>query len=588
MTVVGFSSEEVRSKNKGAKLVPTISIKKKDLERLSGISFTLDEIELHLQLVKGEFKGYDPAKDELRVELGDSNRPDLWCCEGIARQIRGKLKGEWSDYTFFNKNASDKAGDIIVSEGMKEIRPFVGGFTATGISVDDEMLVQLIQTQEKISEIFGSKRRRISIGIYNLSNMSFPVYYNAVNPDETAFTPLGFEEKMTLKEILEKHPKGQAYGNILKGLSKFPLLTDSKNNVLSFPPVINSRELGEVKVGDTELFVEVTGLDLRLVTLVLNILAVNLNDRGASIGIVETVYPYETEFGKNVGIPFDFITPLTLSIRDAEKAIGEKLSLDEVASLLDGYGYQVKKKADSLDVTPPPFRDDIMHPIDVCEDIAISRGYNTFTPVMPSVMTVGGLTEIEMFTDLVRGHMIGSGFQEIISNILTSKEDILEKMCLTEGKVVEVDNVMSANYSVLRHWVVPSLMRIEAESIKSFFPHKTFETGETAIPDPSHNLSSSTLIKCAAMLSHPGANFSEIHSVLEILMYYLQIEYRLVAGNHKSFIEGRMGCVYAGDNIVGLIGEIHPEVLRRWDIHMPCSAFELDLDKLLKLYIEKR
>lgn len=571
--------------------MPTISIKKKDLEGLAGISFSLEEIEHHLQLVKGEFKGYDPATDELRVELSDSNRPDLWCTEGIARQIKGKLKGEWNDYSFFHQKGQgveQSDGQIIVSEGMKEIRPFVGGFTAIGVTVDDEMLVQLIQTQEKVSEIFGSKRRRISIGIYNLSNMKFPVYYNPVSPEETAFIPLGFEEKMTLKQILEEHPKGQAYSVILKGLSAYPLLVDSKGGVLSFPPIINSREVGEVKAGDTELFVEVTGLDQRLVTLVLNILAVNLHDRGANIGVVETIYPYETEFGKSVAIPYDYSGSFSLNHTAIQKALGEDISTDDVAKLLVEYGYSVEHEADMLNVTPPPYRDDIMHQIDVCEDIAISRGYNTFTPVMPSVMTVGGLTDIEMFTDLVRGHLIGSGYQEIISNILTSREDILDKMCMEEGPVVEVDNVMSANYSVIRHWLVPSLMRIEAESIKSFFPHRIFETGEAAITDLSENLSSKTLMKCAVLLSHPSANFSEIHSVLEILMYYLQIEYRLVAGEHQSFIAGRMGYVYAGDEVVGLIGEIHPEVLERWDIHIPCSTFEVDLDRLLRCYVKHR
>jgi len=565
--------------------LPTISIKKKDLESLMGSSFSPQEIEQHLQLVKGELKGYDLKSDELKVELSDSNRPDLWCCEGIARQIRGKLRGEWGDYPFFGSNNSNKkSGQIIVSADMREIRPYVGGFTATGMNVDDEMLVQMIQTQEKISEIFGSKRRRISIGVYNLSRISFPVHYKAVSPEEISFSPLGFEEKMTLREIIKDHPKGQVYGELLKGMEKYPILVDSRGAVLSFPPIINSREVGEVQAGDSALFVEVTGLDIRLVLLALNILAVNLHDRGAGIGAVEAVYPYDTGFGRAISIPCEFTKPLNLSLRDVERVMGERLSMDAVSGLLDGYGYRVKKQGESLEVIPPPYRDDLMHPIDVCEDIAISRGYNSFKPLMPSQMTVGGLSDIELFADLIRGYMTGSGFQEIISNILTSKEEILYKMGLPEEKTVEVDNIMSVSYSVLRHWILPSLMRVEAASTESFYPHKTFETGEVAVYDEAGNLSSRTLMKCAALISHPAANFSEAHAILEVLMYYLQIEYRLVPGDHRSFIDGRMGWVYAGDEVVGLIGEMHPRVLTGWDIHMPCSAFEIELDKLLKIY----
>jgi len=203
---------------------------------------------------------------------------------------------------------------------------------------------------------------------------------------------------------------------------------------------------------------------------------------------------------------------------------------------------------------------------------------------MPSQMTVGGLSDIELFADLIRGYMTGSGFQEIISNILTSKEEILYKMGLGEEKAVEVDNIMSISYSVLRHWILPSLMRVEAASTESFYPHKTFETGEVAVYDEAGNFSSRTLMKCAALISYPAANFSEAHAILEALMYYLQIEYRLMPGDHRSFIDGRMGWIYVGDDVAGLIGEMHPRVLTGWDIHMPCSAFEIELDKLLKIY----
>src|SRR4030067_2516190 len=123
--------------------MPTISIKKKDLESLTGMSFPLDDLEHPLQLVKGELKGYDEGTDELKIELSDSNRPDLWCCEGIARQIRGKLTGAWRDYEFFYSNGCDKAGEIIVSAEMRDIRPYVGGLISYGVTGGDGMMVQV-------------------------------------------------------------------------------------------------------------------------------------------------------------------------------------------------------------------------------------------------------------------------------------------------------------------------------------------------------------------------------------------------------------------------------------------------------------
>ncbi|MEK7872033.1 MAG: phenylalanine--tRNA ligase subunit beta, partial [Nitrospirota bacterium] len=62
--------------------MPTITIKKRDLDRLCGIETNVDDLAVYLGLVKGEIKGYDPGQDDLKIELNDSNRPDLWSPEG--------------------------------------------------------------------------------------------------------------------------------------------------------------------------------------------------------------------------------------------------------------------------------------------------------------------------------------------------------------------------------------------------------------------------------------------------------------------------------------------------------------------------
>ena len=143
-----------------------------------------------------------------------------------------------------------------------------------------------------------------------------------------------------------------------------------------------------------------------------------------------------------------------------------------------------------MTVTLPFYRQDLMHAMDVVEDVAISRGYGDFLPVMPSQFTVGGLSRIEEVSDRVRALMVGMGFQEIISNILGSPQDLRDAMRLegTEwGRLVEVDNVMSQNFSALRQWMLPSLLRVEAASNRAFYPHRVFEAGEVARPDPTQS-----------------------------------------------------------------------------------------------------
>src|SRR5437016_5991385 len=250
--------------------MPNISVNRKDLDKLLGRHPTDKELEAWLPLVKAEIKVVDAATGELRLELQDSNRPDLWCVEGIARQIRIKLNGRPDSYPYL-RAAKSRPHQILVEQGLEPVRPFIGACKARGYRVTEEGLAQLIQTQEKLADIFGRKRRTVSIGLYRLASIAFPVSYALVDPDRVKFRPLGFNERMSLREILDIHPKGIEYGPLLEGHARLPLLQDAKGEVLSLPPVINSRDIGEVRVGDGDLFVEVTGTDLHMVMLAVNI-----------------------------------------------------------------------------------------------------------------------------------------------------------------------------------------------------------------------------------------------------------------------------------------------------------------------------
>lgn len=562
--------------------MPTISINLKDFSQLLGRGpVTTEQVEAWLPLVKGELKDHDDGTGELRIELQDSNRPDLWSCEGIARQIRTFLAGKAQAYPFFRPKRPTKR--LLVAPGLESVRPFVAACAAIGYRVTQEGLTQLIQTQEKLADIFGRKRRSVSIGLYRLPAIVFPVTYMLAKPDDARFTPLGFDEVLTLREILAIHPKGVEYGPILAGHDQVPLLRDAEGQILSLPPVINSREIGEVRVGDTDLFVEVTGTDLFMVILTLNILAVNLADRGAAIEPVEVVYASGTPLGKTVRTPLDFARERAIPVNTIEAALGHSLGATAIARALTAYGYRVRRSRGTVAVKPPPYRNDLMHAVDVVEDVAISRGYGEFPPVMPSQFTVGGLSRVEQLSDRIRDLMVGLGFQEIMSNILGSRQDLCDRMRLGStpwSRLVEVENVMSQSYSCLRQWITPSLLRVEAASTRVFYPHRVFEVGEIVVPDSANELGTRTVMSVGALIAHAGANFSEIHSCLDLLLFYLNVPYTLEPLIHPSFLEGRAGRILSNDRAVGLIGELHPAVLEQWQIGMPCVVFELEVDPL--------
>lgn len=558
--------------------MPTITVLKADLESLSGRKFTLDQLSETLALVKGELKEHVEATGELRIELNDTNRPDLWCVEGIARHLRPIKTSKPSR----KPTRPSSAHRIKVTNDIRQVRPYIGACVARNVGVTDTLLTQLIQTQEKLAELYGRKRQTVSIGLYPLQKIVFPVSYVTSAPDEASFVPLGADRTMTLREILAEHPKGVAYGNILKGCDRYPLLVDARGEILSFPPIINSQALGAVTVGDDDLLVEVTGTDLRMVVLTVNIWAANLRDRGATVEPVAIDYRWTTPMGRTVVTPREIAKPVPVSMTLIREVLGETINPVEASRLLTRYGHRVVGSGATLKVIPPAHRDDILHPVDLVEDIAIARGYGSFAPEMPGQFTVGSLTAIERYADRVRELLVGLGFQETMDNILTSRHEVSERMGYNGavGGLVEVDNPMVETFAVLRPNLLASLLRVEAASSKAVYPHKVFEVGEAATIDPASEVGCRTDMRAAGLIAHAEAAFSEAHAVLENLCYALGLGYRLDPVQHPTFIDGRAGAIVVDGRPIGVIGEVAPSVLEAWGVGMPCAAFDLQLDPL--------
>ncbi|HEX9636362.1 MAG TPA: phenylalanine--tRNA ligase subunit beta [Acidobacteriota bacterium] len=558
--------------------MPTIAVDPQDLRSLIGKGYKLERLAEDLQWVKGELKGEDPETGRLRIELNDTNRPDLWSAAGIARQIRCARSGRLEKYDFFS--APPGPARILVDPQAEQLRPFVAGFLARGPAVTEASLAELIQSQEKLCEGYGGRRKTVSMGIYRAERIRFPVHYRMVEPRSVRFVPLGFEEEMNLQQILERHPKGIEYAWTLEGLPLLPLLQDKGGGILSNPPIINSRAIGEVVPGDRELLVESTGTDLRSVLLIQNIMAVDLADRGYAIEPVVVHYPYQTPLGRKVRVPYPLVNRVRVPNADFSRLLGERLPLSQVERHLRACGCTIKRGRGRLEVATAPYRQDYMHPVDAIEDLAIALGLNNLEPIWPERFTPGHLQPLTLLEDKVRELMIGLSYEEIIANVLAAREDLTERLRLPKAEVVGIANVMSESYSTLRWTILAALLGVEQRSAKTPFPHHTFEVGEVVVPDPADNHGSRTESLLGALSAHPQANFSELHSVLNYLMFYLGCEAKLRPLERGCFLSGRGAEILISGRPAGSLGELHPEVLESWGVKMPASYLELRIAAL--------
>ncbi len=536
-----------------------------------------------------------PIEDRtLKIELNDTNRPDLWSTAGCARQLRLHNGGKMPEYHFFSSpgDMKDSRKKVIVEESVKAVRPYLAGFIARGKSITDASLKDMIQTQEKLAWNFGRKRRSVSMGIYRMSEIKWPIIYKGADPDSVSFVPLQWEGELTLREILKQHPKGKEYAFIQEHEKLHPLLIDSKGEILSYPPIINSAKLGAVQVGDTDVFIEITGTDLPSVTLTASIMACDLADQGYTIEPVEVEYTYDTLFGKRTTFPFYFQNPVFCSLDRVEKILGMPLSAKECIAAMERMGCRAEKQLGverseteekpGILVYPPEYRNDFLHAADIVEDVMIGRTLASFEPLTPQDFTIGRLTPITLFSRRVKEVMVGLGYQEMIFNYLGSRKNLVENMRGDGGRILRISNPMTENFEYVRDSVLASLMMSESASGHSAYPHKIFEIGKVAYKDENENYGTQTHQYLGFVQAAADANFNTAASQIQTLFYYLNREYTAEASDDPRFIPGRAAMIlYQGEKI-GVFGEIHPEVLENWGITMPCTALEIDLDLLIE------
>ncbi|MEN6297794.1 MAG: phenylalanine--tRNA ligase subunit beta [Rectinema sp.] len=571
--------------------MPKIEVNEEFFFGLAGKTWTDKEsFEQDLTVAKAELDEWDttgPADGErtIKIELNDTNRPDLWSTAGLARQLRIYRTGKIPSYPFFASRKKNVTAPyrVVVDKSVREVRPWLAGFVAKGKAISDALLRDMIQTQEKLAWNFGRKRKSVSIGIYRIGLIEWPVYYRGVDPDAVSFVPLQETRTMTLRQILEQHPKGIEYGSILMGKPIHPLLTDAGGKVLSYPPIINSADLGAVQMGDTDIFIEVTGSDYPSVALSCAIMACDLADMGFDIENVEVDYEYDTPFGASVTCPYYFQEEVSVSLADASRLLGISLEISDTLAALNRMGLcAYSTDGEKIHVAPPEYRNDFLHAFDIVEDIMIGMGMENFMPQRPTDFTIGRLTPIEGFSRRAKNIMVGLGYQEMVYNYLGSGKDYAEKMQIPANSLVKIANPMTENYEYVRNSSLPGLMQTESVSAKASYPHRTFEVGKVALKVPEANYGVVTHQYIGFLTSHAQADYNEIASHVAALMYFLGKEYSVREAIDPRFVPGRQVEVLVNGARVGVFGEVHPAVLEAFGVVMPCAAGELDLDMLLE------
>jgi phenylalanyl-tRNA synthetase beta chain len=568
--------------------MPTIDVDYPELERLLNVKLNCDMAKLDdiLAYVKAEVKGFNEKECTVSIEMKDTNRPDLWSVEGLSRALQGYLNQAKGIKQY---SVGKSAIEVNVNSKLYNIRPYICCSIVKDIHLSDTTIKGIMHLQDKLDQTNGRNRQKTSIGIYNLGLIKPPIEYTAVKPTEVSFIPLGFTEKMGLDEILERHPKGIEYGQIVTKNPLYPMLFDSEGKVLSFPPIINSNDLGKITEDSRNLLVEVTGTLHKTVLNALNLVTLALIDRGGKAYSATINYPVKSEYTEKVVVTPDFNNRvISLSVEYTNRLLGLKLSVKQISDLLLTAGLEVEKvSGDCVSVLVPCYRVDVMHQVDIIEDVAIAYGYNNIEPAWRELPTTGRAKPDQRYIDVARELMVGLGYQETLNTTLTNQETLFQKMNMKPTKIIEISNPKIVTMTCMRNWLLPSLIDFLSSNASVEFPQKIFELGKVILLDETKETRTSDEDWIAAVTSHPQANFSEIKSALDSFMANFGVEWQIKETLHPSFIEGRVGKIIVNGLEVGVVGEINPFVLEAWKLENPAAAFEVNFKKILENKLKK-
>ncbi|MBB6647229.1 phenylalanine--tRNA ligase subunit beta [Halobellus ruber] len=591
--------------------MPVVDIDPDELRELTGHDEKSDEdLKDDLFGLGLEFEG-ETDEGLLQFEFGP-DRLDRLSVEGVARSLRYQYG---DDRGVDVPDTNDPDFTFVVDGDVPDARPYVTGAVVRGLDLDEAALESVIQLQEKLHATMGRKRAKGAIGIHDLvaikgdtlgeapnaseDSGGNSITYTGIAPGGDTFVPLDSDRELTPAEVLEEHSTGRTYADLVADYDRYPAIYDELG-LFSFPPVINGRRT-EVSTDSRELLIELTGTDQWTIDRMCAIICYALSARGATIEDVEVEYEGGSDAGGRTLRRPDFeVRSKSVTHDRIETMLGVDLTEREVVDLFERSGLDaaVADDAESDDadgpadattyeVSIPPYRVDVLHPLDLVDDVGRAYGFDELDPRYPDVGTVGGRHERSRLEAATRDVLTGLGFEDLLNFHMISEPEVYDRMgvesgtdVLGGGDPVGITEPYSEDYTILRPWALPSLVMVLENNTHRAYPQDLAEVGLVAERDDDVNTRVAESRHVAAVLARTDATYEDAKARLQAVCRSFGVELETPPTAHPSFIDGRAASVVIDGDDVGVVGEIHPAVLVEHDLELPVAGFEFALEAL--------
>jgi len=572
-----------------------------------------------------------------------ANRYDLLCIEGLSRSLKIFLGDmEAPVYTIAQP---DKMETMTVrQDATATVRPFVVCAILRDVKFTPQRYASFIDLQDQLHRNLCRQRTLVAIGTHDLDSVSGPFHYDARQPDDIEFVPLKSSDDTagqaftgrTLLEHYETHPDCKhlkPYVPIIQNSALYPVVLDNEDTVLSLPPIING-DRSKITLNTTNVFVECTATDLTKANIVLDTVVTMFSEYCAQPFHVEPVrVDYVDGSGK---VANSYVSPAlpTRRVRAGvdfiNSMIGIQESPDRMVELCNKIQLgpaSLEQEQDGklmLEVSVPPTRSDILHPVDVAEDVGIAYGYNNIVKRVPHTNTVGGEQPLHKLGDLLRDEIGRAGYTEVLTHGLCSIRDNFTALRRPVTAAVSLSNPANVEYEVVRTTLLPGLLKTLQHNKSASFTagFRLFEISDVVLPDDQHAITGTVVgarneRRLCAVYAGPTSGFEIIHGLVDRVLTLTEVAPEAAYGSNSTkgdeekFRVAREGWSYTireladgdadagtyfpgraaevlltspgkGDRVrIGTFGILHPEVLAAFDVGYPASCLEINLEPLM-------
>uniref|UniRef100_A0A671X9B1 Phenylalanine--tRNA ligase beta subunit n=1 Tax=Sparus aurata TaxID=8175 RepID=A0A671X9B1_SPAAU len=551
--------------------MPTVGVKRDLLFKALGRTYTDEEFDELCFEFGLELDEITSEKEIISREQGDSkasgasdiilykidvpaNRYDLLCLEGLVRGLKVfKNKLEAPRYRRVSP-ANGEPQRLIITKETAAVRPYAVAAVLRNITFTQERYDSFIELQEKLHQNICRKRSLVAIGTHDLDTISGPFTYTAKPPGDICFKPLNQTKEYTATQLMSLYKTDshlRHYLHIIEDKPAYPVIYDSNGVVLSMPPIING-DHSKIALKTKNVFIECTATDLTKAKTVLDMMV--------------------TMFSEYCAQPFT----------ESTEKIAQLLTRMCLLSQVTGVG-------DEIEVEIPPTRSDVIHACDIMEDAAMAYGFNNIPRTTPRTYTVANQFPLNKLTELLRQDLAAAGFTEALNFALCSQEDIADKLGkkIADTRAVHISNPKTAEFQVARTTLLPGLLKTVAANRKMPLPLKLFEISDVCCMSHTQYVGARNSRRFCAVYYNKSPGFEVIHGLLDRTMQLLEVKsargtgYHIQAADDSTFFPGRCAEIFVSGKSVGRLGVLHPDVINRFELTMPCSALEMDLEPFL-------